>query len=224
MRPEQAGAGVRQLRQEDGAAGRKREGRPLRHRHRRIDPVQPRTLGAVPDVQVVTRRVDKFGRRIPRKPRPVILDTMGYAKESTSELDIRNRILVLGTAQGALLALKTARDSQNAWRGLVDAFNVSEALVGQKVGENPEIRALISQAQAAMAELLEQAQATGSWTLRPHWLRAIEAGLDVFVAQVELCTFRQYNDALEKVKRVTSGALAGSPPPGTKVYTTKGLR
>ena len=160
----------------------------------------------------------------PRKqyrPRPVSLDPVADAIARATVLRPEQVASLAGPVERAWLDLRTGTQPDHAWRDLADAMNVAEQLADAGIASDrmPEILT----AQEALADLAARHNSTGSWTLRSHELRRIEAALEFHGIQLDHCTQGEMADAIRAVKRKVAQAIAGNASKRASVHIVGGL-
>lgn len=105
-------------------------------------------------------------------------------------------------------ALRTGHGSAAAWQQMADVCNLAEAVITIGIGTNlvPSVDA----SQDALRNLMHRVHAGGCWTLYPAEITAIQEVIDVYDAQLQICSHREFKTAVEMVRRKVAGALAGN--------------
>lgn len=155
----------------------------------------------------------------PRKsyrPRTVRLDAHLHAVDRIATLLPHQREQLARPTAAALDAFRRGAGSVAHWRDLADACNVAEALAELHIGGAPLLPA-IQAAQAALAAVHGRHAQRGSWTLRGQEITALDEACYWHAWQLEQATQGELHDAIERVRRRTAGALAGSVGAGTVV-------
>lgn len=154
----------------------------------------------------------------PRKayrPTDVRNDAFLYAMDLATKLSNRQQAELIAPMQTALEQFRLGRGSMFHWENLADAINTGEALADLRIGTN--LAPHMERAQAAMSDVHVRHAATGSWTLRGPELAALDDAVWAASVQIQHCSQGELQNAIERVKRRMSAALAGNAAPGTVV-------
>lgn len=149
----------------------------------------------------------------PRKayrPRPVNAAATFTAIQGACKLDQAEVSKAVDGVAAALLNLQRGIEPDFQTRVLGDMLNVAEQLAELGICSDAESREVITQAQATIAGLCEQHAAIGSWTLRAADLGRLREAIFRHRIQLEHCSLREYEAALDAVVRIVSQALAGN--------------
>ena len=135
------------------------------------------------------------------KPKPVIPDVMRWIKGGmtrAADLDGGSIITRTGiTNHLAIEALRRGEASKEDIDTLINAFNVTEALAVMRIGEDysAEIRA----AQDALYQMGVRSIAKGKFLCTGPELVAINLGMEIHDAQLQVCTVAEMEKALDYV-------------------------
>lgn len=140
-------------------------------------------------------------KRSKYRPKGVIYDTMAHvttglarvgAIASGTTLKIKNH--------SALEQLRTGRATRGDIDVLIDAFNITEALAMQCIGDayGNEIRA----AQDALLELGRRGAETGKFILRGPDLTTFNLAMEIHDAQLDACTVSELEKAIDYVTAI----------------------
>ena len=155
----------------------------------------------------------------PRKqyrPRPVIFNNIAHTIESA-------QVLRRDSVAKVIACLKIARsdllkgDMEQGWRAVVDALNVAQQLAAIGICSDDDSRDAISRAHIALAKVYDRFTKTGSATLYAAEVTAIDAAIERHEIQLNYCSRREYDMAIERTINRVRAALAGSLGPGVNV-------
>jgi hypothetical protein len=156
-------------------------------------------------------------RRTPRQPRPVHLNTIERAIEGARKLP-----------EAAVEALKIALDSTLTefgqgidcaprWCCMADAMNVAEALAQIGICSDDNSKAIIHGGHQVLADVQQRRTAGGSWTLRGIERKTLDEAIWMHGVQLDHCSRREYEQAVQTVRARCSQARAGNAPTGSVV-------
>ena len=148
----------------------------------------------------------------PRKqyrPRERDYDPMLLAINRAALFTPQERAGLFAPVRDALDALRRGQGSPDVWRRLVDALNIAEALMEQRIGNN--LANDIDAALCWLAALQQRVQAGRGWTLYAHELASLDYAVDVYGAQLQVCSLGEHLQAEERVKRRMRAALSQPP-------------
>lgn len=136
----------------------------------------------------------------PRKkyvPRPKLQDPVNYVLRGYLPLCVATAALrTLHTkVHGSVDNLAHGRGSAADIKALAEAFTISQAFSGQGIGEDLTVE--LDAAQEALLALAERAKATGNFTLKGPELTALNLGVEVYDAQLEVATLGEFEKAAE---------------------------
>jgi hypothetical protein len=157
--------------------------------------------------------------RKPRKayrPRLIEPDPVSLAIARASLVPQEGKAAMLQRLQAALEGLRTANGGWPAWCDMADAMNVAEQLALAGIASDRLLE--IEDAQASLSALHERHGHTGSWTLYPRELHALDEGAFFLRTQLAHCTQGELDGAIKRVERRMSQALAGNGTPGGRKY------
>lgn len=121
------------------------------------------------------------------------LQRVGTLPEAGVNLKLKNQI--------ALDSMVRGEGTRDQFDVLIAAFNVAEALwrINENLGElhAPDIKA----AQDALFNMGKRYQRTGSMAFTGPELQAVRYGMDIHNAQLDACTVREMEQALDFVRR-----------------------
>lgn len=147
----------------------------------------------------------------PRKkyaPRPRLKDPLnyvlrGYLPLSSAETAMQT---IKGKTHGSLFNLVNGMGSDTDIKALSEAFVIAQAFCDQSIGADltPELSA----AKEALLALGTRARATGRFTLRGPELTALNLGVEVYDAQLEVATLEEFEKAAEAAAKELRKELA----------------
>lgn len=140
-------------------------------------------------------------KRSKYRPRDLILDTMSYVSSSIKKVG--------AISAGTDLKIKNHAALESVRRGeatpadidvLIHAFNVTEALALQSIGEDwrDEIRA----AQDALLAVGRRGVETGKFILRGPELTTFNLAMEIHDAQLDACTVSDLEKAMDLVNSI----------------------
>ncbi|MEO3714036.1 hypothetical protein [Roseateles flavus] len=138
------------------------------------------------------------------------IPTLAQAAHGAGKLSEHERQLELVPSEKALAALTLGDFSIQQWRHLADAANVSEMLTELQIAGN--LRHMVDEGHAAIAELIASHQATGVWAANADQLQRINDMRFVFRVQLEHCSRRELDRAKHKVREFIRQVNAGKTP------------
>lgn len=156
-------------------------------------------------------------KRSKYRPRGVIPDTMGWLmKGMTKVADSEGGSIITRTRiknHISIEALRKGQAERDDISTLIEAFNVTEALARMEIGH--EYKTEIRAAQDAVFALCVRATQRGKFIATGPELVAINLGMEIHDAQLDICTIKEMEQALDYVWRVISSNKARvvpSPP------------
>jgi hypothetical protein len=146
-------------------------------------------------------------KRSKYRPKGVILDPIAHVLSGMKRVG--------GISAGMTLMLRNHTALEQVRKGegtrhdvdmLIDALNVTEGLAWLKIGEDwkEEIRA----AQDALLELGRRGAETGRFILRGPELTALNLGMEIHDAQLEACTIKELETAMDLVTKLIRAGKA----------------
>jgi len=139
------------------------------------------------------------------------IPTLAQAAHGAGKLSEHERQRELLPSKEAFEALTWGEDfSIQLWRHLADAANVSEMLTELQIAGN--LRHMVDEGHAAIAELITSQQATGVWAANADQLQRINDMRFVFRIQLEHCSRRELDCAKHKVREFIRQVNAGKTP------------
>ena len=151
--------------------------------------------------------------RKPRKQyRPRVIDAAATfnAIEGASKLPQRQVTQAVAGMHTSLMHLQCHRAPELQVRVMGDMLNVSEQLADLGICSDDGSRAIITAAQITIATLCERHAATNSWAMRAEGIDTLRQAIDRHHIQLQHCSRREYEAALDAVARIVSQALAGN--------------
>lgn len=170
-----------------------------------------------------TARTHRAGRAAKRQPGPVHLNSVLRAIEGARKLLAADVERVKRGLEESLLQFGRGIDCRMHWECMADACNVAEALADLRICSDDTSRAYIKAGLSALAAVLMRHQERKSWTLHAHERQALDDALWLHGVQLDHCSLREYEQALQRVRNVAQAALAGNAGPGVQVLGAIGL-
>jgi hypothetical protein len=164
--------------------------------------------------------------RIPSRPplvargpvaSPVLTAIAGAA---VMPADAQRRLV--GPGFEALADLRSGRGSVAAWQQLADRLNLAEALCELRIANN--LADTVQSAHAALAAVIQRAQAGRGWTLFGPEVKALDDALWIYQTQLSLCSLREHQRAEDIARNRISQALAGNASARAVVHDSRTLR
>lgn len=140
------------------------------------------------------------------KPKPILADPLSWAIAGAHTLPAPKQAELLAPVSAALLKLQHATADRDDWNTLANALNLAEALCGLQIGPNllPEITKGMEALHAVAMRMLASARST----CRGAEIAAIVEALDMYRAQLQLCSQAEMSRAVARVKDLhRSGAM-----------------
>lgn len=159
------------------------------------------------------------GTRKPRKryrPKDVDHNPISLAANQAALLLPHEQSALLAVARRGFDQLRSGAGSTPAWQLVADGLNLAEGLVKLRIGTN--LASEIHEAHAAMAALMHRAKAGQGWTLRGPELAAVDYALELYRAQLSLCSRGEWRAAENAVRTRIRAALAGHHTAGVTVH------
>lgn len=151
------------------------------------------------------------------KPRPVYANALQRAIQGSRLLSAADVSLQIGIGRHALDSLKRADRCFESWRDLADLANMAETLAGMGLGGGADAVAVIDKAQGALADLWDRQKERKTWTMRSEEIDAFEWLLTLHRVQLEACSYRELERAINRTKERMAQALAGNAGGGVRV-------
>ena len=142
-----------------------------------------------------------------RTPVPLI-NPIDMAIQRACKITPARRAELVKACADALHQLLQGRGDNPGWAELADAMNIAEALCELQIANN--LVDTVTQAQAALAAVIQRAKHTRCWTLYATEINALREGLWLYGVQLEHCSAGEHLRAMELVRRRIAGALAGN--------------
>ncbi len=150
--------------------------------------------------------------------RPVYINAIERAIAGSRKLPVEDRTRAQQAVGDALINFQRQQEPEFHWRSCADALNVAEALADEGIASDADSRGRIHDAQEVLSQVWMRHAAGGSWTMRGREIAALDDGLFIHRVQLDHCSMREYERAIESVRRKTQQALAGNAGPGTVVF------
>lgn len=150
-----------------------------------------------------------------RHDKRVILNPIEVACNGVQRLDPRDSAALQRIVADALDEFRRGIRCPEHWACLADSLNVAEALSQAGICSDAASVQRVTAAQQVLADVRMRHHERGTWTLRGTELLALCDGLLMVRIQIDLCSVREYVDAVGLVKRRVAAALAGNAAAGT---------
>ena len=150
-----------------------------------------------------------------RTVRPLV-DPISLAIDRAGLLSAGQQAQLMVPARAAVEAMARGAGSVATWQQCADVLNLAEALCELSIANN--LAATVTQAQAALANVMQRVKAGRGWTLYGPELAALREGLWLYSVQISLCSVGEHLRAIELVHRRISAALAGNAGPRARVH------
>lgn len=155
-------------------------------------------------------RINANGKRIPRQPRPVSLDTITIAKTGAGIVTKAEIEKTLAPMRASMQAMREGRGQRLDFEWLCTACHIGQAV--EDSGVVMGFETLIDRAYIALANIETRAIPDGNpegWTpvtLYAAEINALTDWTDFFGQQIGFLSWREYTAAYDKaIARVTSG-------------------
>jgi len=157
-------------------------------------------------------------KRSSYKPRPVNPGSALQAITNSFTISKVNQMLLLMKANEDFACLKKQVEPRSSWSDLADALNISEQLQRLGIGNEVDHQQIAMEAQQAMSNLAVQYKVRQSWTMTSGSIEAIGMGLELYAAQLAICSQGEYARARDNVIRLVREARAGNVPKNVTVH------
>lgn len=147
-------------------------------------------------------------RRAQRAAKHTAANPIELAMWGASRITDAERKALTDEATTVFSTLRTGNGSVRAWQLMADVCNLAEAVITVGIGLN--LGPSVEGAQDALRDLMHRVHAGRGWTLYPAEIKALEEVIDVYDAQLQICSHREFQRAVEMVRRQVAGALAGN--------------
>lgn len=139
-------------------------------------------------------------------PKPVQVDSLSWALAGAHRLPAESVAAAMAPALASLALLKQGKAHRMDWNMIAKMFNIGQALAAAGVGMN--LTPFLAVGDDAL-ESIAMRMIGGKTTACYAWeLAAICEALDMFHAQIKICTQGEWGRALERVKKLhQSGAM-----------------
>ena len=147
-------------------------------------------------------------KRSSYKPRPIIMDTVGWVRAGFKKLtDLTDEnFLVRSKNHAAMLAITTGVGTKDDADIMIAALNMTEALAKLRIGDDwsTEIRA----GQTALLGVCRRYMDLRRFVFTGPELTAVNLAMQIHDAQLDDCTVQELERALEIVNKVKRSGLA----------------
>lgn len=156
-----------------------------------------------------------MSRRKRYVPKAVLADPISHAMTRAVRLPEDKLAEFVMPMRATLDAARRGQLGMDGWRGLADRVNVGQALARRGIASDRLQQ--FTGGQVLLAEILDRAEARGTWTLYPHEICALELLVDLHAIQLSLCSQGELADATEDVRRWVREARRGNSTPGARL-------
>ena len=147
-------------------------------------------------------------KRSSYKPRPIIMDTVGWVRAGFKKLtDLTDEnFLVRSKNHAAMLAITTGAGTKDDADIMIAALNMTEALAKLRIGDDwsTEIRA----GQTALLGVCRRSMDLRRFVFTGPELTAVNLAMQIHDAQLDDCTVQELERALEIVNKVKRSGQA----------------
>ena len=150
-------------------------------------------------------------------PRRVAVNTMAIASNGARRLSQKDIDGQIGLVRQAVAEFVRGEHCAQHWRSLADTVNLAETLAAARLGAGDEAEQLILAAQQALHDVHLRHACTGSWTLYADEIDALLWLAPLHQAQLEACSFSEFEAAYRRTANRMMQALAGNVAAGTVV-------
>jgi hypothetical protein len=149
--------------------------------------------------------------------RHIASNPIALAMSNVATLPAHEREGLRTIYEGAFNDFRAGRDCRSKWCELAFAINMAEAFADLRIGSDAESRAHIQAAHNALAAVAQRQKHTGSWTLYPAEITALDDALFIHRVQLEHCSFSEFHRAKNAVVGRQQQALSGNAGPRVTV-------
>jgi hypothetical protein len=130
-------------------------------------------------------------------------------------LPAERRDRLMAPVRQAFDAARRGQLTKAGWRDLADCVNVGEQLARRGIASDrvPEFLAGME----LLANVIERAEARGTWTLYPTEITTLELVVDLHEIQLHHCSQGELMQSIEAVRRWVGEAQRGNRSPGARV-------
>lgn len=132
------------------------------------------------------------------KPKPVNKDAHNTALKGTRQFTEKEKAVLLKPAEDAVEALKRGELDRTKWTIIAGMLNTAVCLGGEGVG--PNFKPVHDATIQAMMELRQRLIEHGKAEPYPAQVLQVEESLFLFKTQLDLCTYRDWFRAEEKIQ------------------------
>lgn len=165
----------------------------------------------------MSRRARNRSAAHPRVPGRVILNTMQMASNAARKLSDADVQRQGATVRRAVAEFCCARDCATHWLSLADTCDMAETLSGMRLGAGNEVDDAINNAQQVLHDTHQRHADTGFWRLHADEIDALHWLAPVHIAQLQACSYGQFEAAYRRTAQRMQQALAGNAAAGAIV-------
>lgn len=152
-----------------------------------------------------------------RKPRPVYINAVQRAIESSRKIHEDDVKALKEAMTESFDAFRRGEDCENHWRATADVLNIAEALSDIGICSDGGSRERIAAGHSALSVVAMRYQSRDTWALKADEMEALKEALWLHGAQLEHASLGEYEKAVKRVANRTRAALAGSIGKGVQV-------
>lgn len=139
-------------------------------------------------------------------PKPVQVDSLSWALAGAHRLPSESVDAAMAPSLAALALLKQGKASRMDWNMIAQMFNIGQALAAAGVGMN--LTPFLAAGDDALESIAIRMIGGKTTACYAHELSTIAEALDMFQAQLRVCTQGEWGRALARVKQLhQSGAM-----------------
>lgn len=165
----------------------------------------------------MSRRARSRASAHPRVPGRIILNTMQVASSSARKLGDADVQRQGATVRHAVAEFCRGNDCGRHWLSLADTCNLAETLSSMRLGTGAELDDAITTAQQVLHDTHQRHAATGVWRLHADEIDALHWLAPVHIAQLQACSYGQFEAAYRRTAQRMLQARAGNAPTGAIV-------
>jgi hypothetical protein len=118
-------------------------------------------------------RMNAHGRRLPRRPRPIAVNTLEIAAEGAAKMNQRDVNALLAVVQDAFKSMREGVGTLQHWSILAGTLDVSMAIERQGVVRG--LREHLLTAEAALQSIYNRANSTRTWSPTALYFHELDA-------------------------------------------------
>lgn len=143
-------------------------------------------------------RTTAHGRRLPRRPRPIAVNTLALAMNGASKIDKRDADELLATVQASFKAMREGVAELRDWSILAGTLDVSLAIERQGVVHG--LHEHLATAETALQSVYRRARSADGWTATPlyfHELDALREFVDLHAFQMRNLSRSEFEQVIQ---------------------------